>query len=243
MHSIFVIGFNVGRVAFEEKPWIYVIYVELYLNLVFAVDMVKNFTQPIVQESGKINWNRKQIIKKYIFGWFIFDIFAFFPLAYFRYNSNRLDGSKDSLKNVMQLNFEALPRAYKMFLLMQMSRGRYAREYMRLALKKLDYQVEVQMVWFNFFELVFILHVTGCLWYSASYGNINSNVNWVTTNEVQDQGLFSKYILSFYWAIVTCTTIGYGDILPTNNYELLWALLTIIFGVAIFAFILSNLSS
>jgi hypothetical protein len=42
---------------------------------------------------------------------------------------------------------------------------------------------------------------------------------------------------------VTCTTVGYGDILPTNNYELLWAMCIIVFGVAIFSYILSTLSS
>jgi hypothetical protein len=42
---------------------------------------------------------------------------------------------------------------------------------------------------------------------------------------------------------VTATTVGYGDILPTNYAELVWAMIIIIFGVALFANILSNLSS
>ena len=55
--------------------------------------------------------------------------------------------------------------------------------------------------------------------------------------------MYTKYIASMYWATVTCTTVGYGDILPTNNYELIWAMCIIIFGVAIFSYILSDLSS
>ena len=60
---------------------------------------------------------------------------------------------------------------------------------------------------------------------------------------MQDASLFSKYNISLYWAVVTCTTVGYGDILPSNNFELFWAMIIIIFGVAVFSYFLSNLAS
>jgi hypothetical protein len=37
--------------------------------------------------------------------------------------------------------------------------------------------------------------------------------------------------------------VGYGDILPTNGYEFIWAMTIIVFGVAIVSYILSDLSS
>ena len=48
---------------------------------------------------------------------------------------------------------------------------------------------------------------------------------------------------TLYFSVVTLTTVGYGDILPTNNFELFWAMIIIIFGVAYFSYILSNLAS
>jgi hypothetical protein len=37
--------------------------------------------------------------------------------------------------------------------------------------------------------------------------------------------------------------VGYGDILPVNYFELVLCLFIIVFGVAVFSYILSNLSS
>jgi len=37
--------------------------------------------------------------------------------------------------------------------------------------------------------------------------------------------------------------VGYGDIVPTNNFELFWAMVVIVFGVAVFSYMLSNLAS
>ena len=91
--------------------------------------------------------------------------------------------------------------------------------------------------------LTYILHCVGCFWNWSSEGDIYKYTNWINSNDLQDSGMIKQYISSVYWATVTCTTVGYGDILPTNNYELLWAMMIIVFGVAVFSYILSDLSS
>lgn len=47
MHCFYILFFCVARVAYEEKPPIYVVYLEFYLDFVFIVDMIRIFNSPV----------------------------------------------------------------------------------------------------------------------------------------------------------------------------------------------------
>jgi hypothetical protein len=51
------------------------------------------------------------------------------------------------------------------------------------------------------------------------------------------------YCVSWYWCITTITTVGYGDILPTSNFERMFCSLIMIFGVVGFSFVTGSLTS
>lgn len=88
--------------------------------------------------------------------------------------------------------------------------------------------------------LSFVIHVSACTWRAAATLNQGPK-NWLTGKLEFDD--FSAYIAAVYWAITTCATVGYGDIVPRTGYELVWAMIILVFGVAVFSFVLGNLAS
>lgn len=50
-----------------------------------------------------------------------------------------------------------------------------------------------------------------------------------------------QYTASIYYALVTMTTIGYGDVLPTNDSERIFASVAMLIGASIFAYAITNM--
>ena len=60
---------------------------------------------------------------------------------------------------------------------------------------------------------------------------------------MQDLGHFSGYLRSIYWAIVGLSTVGYGDIVPQNVLETIFATIVILFGGLVLPAIVGGLAA
>ena len=79
-------------------------------------------------------------------------------------------------------------------------------------------------------------------WATSAYFEADSNQNWLRALDIENEDTLTKYTAALYWAVTTGTTIGYGDITPTNEFEKLLAACVIMVGVAMYSFIISDLS-
>jgi voltage-gated potassium channel len=80
------------------------------------------------------------------------------------------------------------------------------------------------------FWILLAAHVISCGWILIS-GN--------------QEGLdpFSLYIKAFYWTITTLTTIGYGDITPDGNAQIIFVVFIELIGAAMYGLIIGNIAN
>ncbi|MGF1492695.1 MAG: ion transporter [Microcoleaceae cyanobacterium] len=93
--------------------------------------------------------------------------------------------------------------------------------------------------------LIFLIdHWVACIWYLiGSIAVANAQISWLTNSGLENVLPRTKYLHSLYWSITTLTTVGYGDITPENDVEIIFSLMVMFLGVAIYAFIIGNVAS
>ena len=79
-------------------------------------------------------------------------------------------------------------------------------------------------------------------WFSLTVHWLASG--WTSLRGVpHDVEVGTTYVQSLYWCVTTLTTVGYGDITPTTNAEMLYAIVVEIFGIATYGYVIGNVAN
>lgn len=94
-----------------------------------------------------------------------------------------------------------------------------------------------------FLKLIFIAHICACAWHFLGMTEVSRGIpdNWIVARGISDNSWQIRYIVSFYFSIVTMMTVGYGDISSVNHIECCLNIVLIIFGCGVFAYTINDI--
>lgn len=83
-----------------------------------------------------------------------------------------------------------------------------------------------------FLIIVFLCHWSSCIFHFIG-DNATSEVSWISADEMNNEDSSRRYLRSFYWALYTITTIGYGSVPVVSIRERIFAMITMAVGAVI----------
>jgi len=238
------------RLAFSEQVfWDGWTVLEVTVDGVFLLDVGINFASITVNDDGTFETNRGNIACGYLRGWFLIDIISCFPATLIDYMSGGDSMPKGKYNNLVRL--ARLPRLYKLLRIVRIVKVLKHYSATPLFERCQDcIQLNSRKSHSGLYKLAKFLtsvllcvHIFGCMWYFSAKMADFDNSTWVVRNGVQDSTIQHQYLMSIYWAVTTASTVGYGDIVPGTQLELVLALLWMVVGVGFYSFTVGSLSS
>lgn len=200
-----------------------------YVTIFLIIDMALEMNTLYFNYGLEVR-NRSKIYVNYLKSYFLPDFIALFSNVA---ASDYFDFIDPSIKIVCGLLFYTKIFALGKFSSKMMNRFQLTHEWKG-----------VKRLIFLFFVIIMITHLTACGWY---YVGIHAKVDdptaqtWIKTQGLASEDWYLQYMSSFYWAIVTVMTVGYGDIIPQNNSERCFCLFVILFGGMILPYSINSI--
>ena len=223
--SCFLVPFQVGFVHEVRPLGSLLIYA---LDLVFLVDIALNFRTTYRRQGTEVV-DPELIRRHYRRGMFPIDLLAAVPFDVLLLPWVGVSAGGVSI--VLLARLLRLLRIVRLFVIFRRWEALGATNVGFLRIAKL-----VAVV-------VLFLHWTASAWFLLDYARGFPSQSWVAAQALQDAGAGTQYIRSLYWSIVTMTAVGYGDITPRSNLEYGFAMVVMLLGASLWAYIIGNIAS
>ncbi|GMH41134.1 hypothetical protein BSKO_09044 [Bryopsis sp. KO-2023] len=211
---------------------------ELVVDVSFAHDIYLNFRTSYYDEEGELIERRVMIARNYFKGWFGVDLMSVLPFDVLLAVSNE-DGAATKLLEMSRIikavKILRLLKAVKMMKLLRLPQ-------LLDVLERLLGKPMFRLLRF-LFAVIILSHWSACFFYYMAYLQPSSRTTWLNKAEMETASNTEKYVTSLYWAFATMTSVGYGDVVAVTINEKFTAIVCMIVGVTVFAYLMGAVTS
>eukprot|EP01046_Picozoa_sp_COSAG06_P030525 COSAG06_NODE_2904_length_6116_cov_6.924713_1_plen_717_part_00 len=244
------LGFGVpGAVLGDWAP------AQIPLDILWVLDIFVEFLTAFNDENMHTIREPGKIATHYARGWLIVDLFAVVPTLW-----ARLDEPGSGSPFVRSGGW-GICKVVKLMVNGSFSKAvpRFVNEALKevLSRRDMDYDntarhhtmMEVMTNSLLAIDFVIFVHIFGCCWYYVGLSNQRIDDTTVLNGWVHDEGwtpnvgTWTRWLRSFYWAITTITTVGYGDVTAQTCNEMLLTAATMVLGVICNAWVIGAVSN
>ncbi|CAD8163018.1 unnamed protein product [Paramecium octaurelia] len=88
-------------------------------------------------------------------------------------------------------------------------------------------------------SIYFFAHIVACFWHYV--GIKSGEQSWLIKYDLEHEAIWKKYNHAFYWATMTMTTVGYGDITAQSQFEIIFVNVVMFLSSGIFAYSMNSI--